>query len=114
MFHIVTAVVARYDNEPVFRIIGRAGLDRFNDVGARFFRGAEALGVVTVADAEAVAVTEVVAVFKDGEDAYIAEYSETIASLIKDYLEGKIQPTVEKAHLEIAKYSLEAYGDRLI
>lgn len=85
------------------------------------YTGYRPMGVISVSDAMAAKCQIIIRkqtlfeeLFRDGEDAYIAEYSETIASLIKDYLEGKIQPTVEKAHLEIAKYSLEAYGDRLI
>ncbi len=53
-------------------------------------------------------------IFKDGEVAYIAEYSETITSLIKDWLDNKIQPTVENAHRNVSQYDLKYFGERLV
>lgn len=52
--------------------------------------------------------------FTDGENAYLAEYSETITSLIKDFLDGKLKPTIENAHKEISQYDLSYFGERLI
>ena len=50
----------------------------------------------------------------DGETAYIGEYSETLTSLCKDYLDGKIQPTINKAYSYIEEQSLDYLGHKLI
>ena len=84
------------------------------------YTGYSPVGLISLIDAMA-AKTQIIVrkqsifpeVFKDGEIAYIAEYSETITSLIKDWLENKIQPTVEKAYKEISHYGLEYFGERL-
>ncbi|HNX16002.1 MAG TPA: glycosyltransferase [Bacilli bacterium] len=49
----------------------------------------------------------------DEETAYIAEYSETLADIVKSFLEGKLQPTTEKAYQEISKHNLENFGKKL-
>ncbi|MDR0934963.1 MAG: glycosyltransferase [Erysipelotrichaceae bacterium] len=50
---------------------------------------------------------------KDGETAYAANFSETLASLTRDYLDGKIRPTVEAAYEMVKKASLSEVGGRL-
>ena len=50
----------------------------------------------------------------DGKTGYLGEYSETISSLIKDYLEGKLKPTIEEAHQQISeKNNLKTIGEQL-
>ena len=52
-------------------------------------------------------------ILKDGETALIGEFSETLSSLAKDYIEGKVKPTINKAYDEVSKYTLLRYGDEL-
>ena len=49
----------------------------------------------------------------DGKTAYLGEFSETISSLIKDYLEGKIKPTIDSAYEMVSKCNLQAVGEQL-
>lgn len=49
----------------------------------------------------------------DGKTAYFGEYSETISSLIKDYLNGKLKPTIEEAYKEVSKCNLQVTGEKL-
>lgn len=49
----------------------------------------------------------------DGKTAYLGQFSETITSLIKDYLEGKLKPTTEEAYKYVSKYNLRATGEQL-
>lgn len=77
-------------------------------------------GVVSILDAMA-AKCQIIArkqaiysdFLKDGETAYFGEYSETISSLIKDYLNGKLKPTIEEAYKEVSKCNLQATGEQL-
>ncbi len=50
---------------------------------------------------------------KEGRNAYMGEYSETLISLCRDYLNGKISPTTDAAFEEVSHYSLESYGKEL-
>lgn len=50
---------------------------------------------------------------KDGETAYLGEFSETISSLVRDYLQGKTKPTIEEAYKEASKCNLKAVGEQL-
>ncbi len=50
---------------------------------------------------------------KEGENAYLGEYSETLVSLSRDYLNGKLPSTVNKAYNEVSQYSLQNIGDQL-
>ncbi|MCD8195437.1 MAG: glycosyltransferase [Coprobacillus sp.] len=50
---------------------------------------------------------------KEGENAYIGAYSETLVSLSRDYLNGKLPSTVNKAYNEVSQYSLENIGNDL-
>ncbi len=50
---------------------------------------------------------------REGENAYIGEYSETLVSLAKDYLNGKLPTTVDNAYNEVSKYSLKNIGNQL-
>lgn len=50
---------------------------------------------------------------KDGETAHIARFSETLSSLVKDCLDGKIKSTVTAAYEESKKYSLEIVGEKI-
>ena len=52
-------------------------------------------------------------ILTDGVNAYVAEYSETLASLCKDYLDGNIKPTYEESHMLATTYNLEAFGEQL-
>ena len=49
----------------------------------------------------------------DGKTAYLGEFSETISSLIKDYLNGKLKPTIEEAYNYVSKCNLQAIGEKL-
>lgn len=84
------------------------------------FPGYKKIGVVTLLDAMAAKCQLIVrkqAVFdgllEDGETAYLAEYSETLTSLTKDYFEGKLKDTTENAYREIQKHSLTNFGEKL-
>lgn len=50
---------------------------------------------------------------EDAQTAYIAEFSETLSSLTKDFLDGKIKPTTQKAYEEISTHSLPQLGEIL-
>lgn len=49
----------------------------------------------------------------DGENAYIAKFSETLSSLAKDFLDGKLHSTTLKAYEMAKKASLTQIGERL-
>ena len=77
-------------------------------------------GVVSITDAMAAKcqiIARKQAVYSDlvidGKTAYLGEFSETISSLIKDYLSGKIKPTIEEAYQEVSKCNLQAVGEQL-
>ena len=44
---------------------------------------------------------------------YTAEYSETLGILVREYLNGDIKPTIEKAYEFAQTHSLEAFGNEL-
>lgn len=50
---------------------------------------------------------------EDGKDAYLGEYSETITSLIKDYLSDRLKPTIDDAYIKASKCNLKATGEQL-
>lgn len=84
------------------------------------FPGYKITGVVTLMDAMAAKCQLIVrkqAVFdgllEDGKTAYLAEYSETLTSLTKDYFDGKLKDTTERAYKEILKNSLVNQGEKL-
>ena len=50
----------------------------------------------------------------DGKTAYLGEFSETISALIRDYLNGKLKPTIEEAHEFVSsKCNLKTVGEQL-
>lgn len=49
----------------------------------------------------------------DGESAYICKYSETIASVVKDCLEGKIKDLSQQAYQISTNHSLDMVGQKL-
>ena len=49
----------------------------------------------------------------DGVNSYSGKYSETLTSVIKDCLEGKIASTVEKAYKYVQDFTLEKIGEKL-
>ena len=51
--------------------------------------------------------------FEDGKTAYLAEYSETLTSLTKDYFDGKLKPTIDNAYKSISKLTLANFGEKL-
>ena len=51
---------------------------------------------------------------KNESTAYIAEFSETLTSLVLEYLNGDVQPTIQEAYNEISKNSLKSFGENLI
>ena len=82
--------------------------------------GYKTSGVVNIFDAMAAKCQLIVrnkAIFEDmlqnGKTAYIAEFSETLVALTEDYLNGKIQPTIEEAHNLALENSLDAFGQKL-
>ncbi|MCD8203935.1 MAG: glycosyltransferase [Coprobacillus sp.] len=50
---------------------------------------------------------------KEGKTAYLGEYSETLTSLCRDYLNQKISPTTEAAYEELSHYTLKSSGEQL-
>ena len=84
------------------------------------FPGYKKTGVVALMDAMAAKCQLIVrkqAVFdgllEDGKTAYLAEFSETLTSLTKDYFDGKLKDTTEKAYQEVLKNSLLNHGEKL-
>jgi len=52
-------------------------------------------------------------VLKEGENALVGEFSETLSSLTKDTLDGKIKPTTLKAYQEVSSQTLAKFGNEL-
>lgn len=52
-------------------------------------------------------------ILQDGVNAHIASFSETLAALTKDCLEGKSKSTIFEAYEEVKKYSVENIGEQL-
>ena len=48
------------------------------------------------------------------ETAYVASYSETLSGLIKDYVDGKLKPTIDKAYKMVSKYDIKVFGNNII
>jgi 1,2-diacylglycerol-3-alpha-glucose alpha-1,2-glucosyltransferase len=82
--------------------------------------GYKTTGVISLMDAMA-AKCQIIArkqavfpdILVDGKTAYLGQFSETITSLIKDYLDGKLKPTTEEAYKYVSKYNLRATGEQL-
>lgn len=82
--------------------------------------GYKVTGVVSLMDAMA-AKCQIIArkqavypdLIADGQNAYLGEFSETITSLIKDYLGGKLKPTIDNAYNYVKKCNLKAVGEQL-
>ena len=82
--------------------------------------GYKTAGVVSIMDAMA-AKCQIIArkqaiypdFLVDGKTAYLGEFSETISSLIKDFLNGKLKPTTEEAYQFVSKCNLRAVGEQL-
>ena len=82
--------------------------------------GYEVAGVTSIVEAMA-AKTQIIArkstvfegILEDGSTAHLAEFSETLASLTRDYLDGKIKPTTVQAHQKACQYSLSSFGEEL-
>ena len=82
--------------------------------------GYKKTGVVSLMDAMAAKCQLIVrkqAIFEDliedGKTGYLAQYSETLTSLTKDYFDGKLKPTIENAYKSISKLTLLNYGEKL-
>lgn len=52
-------------------------------------------------------------IISDGETAHIAEFSETLVALVRDFLENKIKPTTHEAYNFVSRYDLTTYGKEL-
>ena len=50
----------------------------------------------------------------NGKNAYLGKFSETLVSLVTDYLNNQLQPTIENAYAEISKHNLESFGRDLL
>lgn len=82
--------------------------------------GYKAAGVVSIYEAMA-AKCQIIArkcavfdgILESGVSAHIGEFSETLSSLTRDCLEGKIKPTTAKAYEDISTHTLEKYGAEL-
>lgn len=82
--------------------------------------GYKTAGVVSIMDAMA-AKCQIVArkqavysdFLEDGKTAYLGEFSETISSLVRDYLNGKLKPTIDEAYDFVSKCNLSAVGEQL-
>ena len=82
------------------------------------YRPTGAISIVDAMGAKCQIIARKQAVFTDlvvdGKTGYLGEYSETISSLIKDYLEGKLKPTIEAAHTQVSeKNNLKVIGEQL-
>lgn len=82
------------------------------------YRPTGAISIVDAMGAKCQIIARKQAVFTDlvvdGKTGYLGEYSETISSLIKDYLEGKLKPTIEEAHSIVSeKNNLKVIGEQL-
>lgn len=82
--------------------------------------GYKKTGVVSLLDAMAAKCQLIVrqqAIFddllEDGKTAYLAQYSETLTSLTKDYFDGKLKPTINEAYKSISKQNLLNFGEKL-
>ena len=82
--------------------------------------GYKKTGVVSIYEAMAAKcqiIARKCAVFSDliesGQTAHLGEFSETLSSLTRDCLEGKIKPTTAKAYDQISTHTLEKYGQEL-
>ena len=51
---------------------------------------------------------------KNESTAYIAEFSETLTSLVLEYLNGDVQPTIQEAYNQVSANSLNSFGENLI
>ena len=49
----------------------------------------------------------------DQETAYVAAYSETLVGIIKDYFDGKLKPTIDKAYKMVSKNDMKAFGKKI-
>ncbi len=82
--------------------------------------GYKIAGVVGLLDAMAAKCQLIVrqqAVFDDllidGKTAYLAQYSETLTSLTKDYFDNKLKPTIDEAYKVASQLTLKSYGEKL-
>ena len=82
--------------------------------------GYKTAGVVSIMDAMAAKcqiIARKQAIFQDfledGKTAYLGEFSETLTSLIKDYLNGKLKPTIVEAYAFASKCNLQTVGQQL-
>ena len=50
----------------------------------------------------------------NGKNAYLGKFSETLVSLVTDYLNNQLQPTIETAYNEISTHNLESFGKDLV
>ncbi len=50
----------------------------------------------------------------DQKTAYVANYSETLVEIIKEYLEGKLKPTINEAYKIVRQNDINAFGKRLL
>ena len=82
--------------------------------------GYKTAGVVSIMDAMA-AKCQIIArkqaiypdLLEDGKTAYLGEFSETLTSLIKDYMIGKLKPTIDEAYTFAGKCNLQTIGEQL-
>lgn len=82
--------------------------------------GYEKTGITGIVEAMA-AKTQIIArkstvfegILEDGVTAHLAEFSETLASLTRDYLDGKIKPTTITAYQYISNHTLNDFGEEL-
>ena len=82
--------------------------------------GYKTAGVVSIMDAMA-AKCQIIArkqaiypdLLEDGKTAYLGEFSETLTSLIKDYMTGKLKPTIDEAYTFASKCNLQTIGEQL-
>lgn len=51
---------------------------------------------------------------EDGITAHMGEFSETLSSLVRDFLDGKIKPTTIQAYQQVERHHLTNFGEDLI
>lgn len=81
------------------------------------YRYASVVTILEAMSAKCNIVAREQALFEDllenNETAYLARFSETLATLTRDLLEGNIKPTAIKAYEAVKKYNLKNIGEEL-
>ena len=90
------------------------------DADVFMFAGYDAVGIISIYEAMAARCEIIIReqplfsdILIDGDNCHIGRYSETIASILKDCLSGKICPTKDNAFKQTTTRGLDLLGDEL-